>query len=153
MRLRALALPVVALALVAAGCGGSSLSPDEYEASVLDTRERVDQALAHITDNPEGREELLERMDEAASAISRAAEDRDEEGAAEGLEDENAELVSALNKLATDLSATAEQIREPEFEGLLEGTQGLSFESWDQVNAVFQELRAEGIDVPPLERH
>jgi hypothetical protein len=152
MRPRALVLPLLALAFAAAGCGGSA-SPEEYEATVVETRDRADDALAHITANPEGREELLTRMEEAGVAIEKAAEDLEDTDVPEGLEDKNAQLVTALEQLSVDLTATAEQIRDPSFEGILDGTQGLSFESWDQVNAVFQELRAEGIDVPPLGRH
>ncbi|MEX2212070.1 MAG: hypothetical protein WD689_09960 [Gaiellaceae bacterium] len=145
--------PVFALAALAAGCGSSGVSEAEYERSVQQASQRADAALAHITNDPSGREELLLRMDEAALEIDETAEDLSRAGSPEKFEDETTELVSSLRQLAVDLSATAEQIRQPDFSGLLEGTQGLSFESWVKVNEALKKLRQQGIEAPPLGRH
>lgn len=147
---------ILALAAVTilAGCGGSgSVSQDDFERDVVAARDQVDGALAHITDNPSGKEELLARMDDAAAEIDRAAEDLDRREAPEGLDDERDELVDSFRQLAVDLSQTAEQIRQPDFSGLLEGTQGLSFQSWVDANEALTELREQGFDVQPLGRH
>lgn len=147
---------ILALAAVTilAGCGGSgSVSQDDFERDVVAARDQVDGALAHITDNPSGKEELLARMDDAAAEIDRAAEALDRREAPEGLDDERNELVKAFRQLAVDLSQTAEQIRQPDFSGLLEGTQGLSFQSWVDANKALTELREQGFDVQPLGRH
>ena len=62
-------------------------------------------------------------------------------------------LVDSLEQLAFDVQATADQIRQPDFGGLLEGTRGLSFESWDSVNRALADLAEQGIAVEPLVRH
>lgn len=142
-------LSVVVAAFALAGCAGGP-SRSEYEAEVQETRDRVDSALAHVT-QAQSRPQLLSRMDDAALTIERAAEDLDGAGAADGFEDETEALVKALRQLSVDLAATAAQIRQPEFGDLLGS--GLSFESWTKANGVFQKLRRQGIDVQPLARH
>ncbi|MEX0675254.1 MAG: hypothetical protein WD981_03455 [Gaiellaceae bacterium] len=152
-RLISLILALAAVTILA-GCGGSgSVSQDEFERDVVAARDQVDGALAHITDNPSGKEELLDRMDQSAAEIERAAEELDRREAPEGLDDERVELVESFRQLSVDLSQTAEQIRQPDFSGLLEGTQGLSFQSWVDANDVLTELREQGFDVQPLGRH
>lgn len=143
-------ISVVVAALALAGCAGGGPSRSEFESDVRETRDRVDSALAHIT-QAQSRQQLLNRMDDAAVTIDRAAADLDGAGAAEGFEDESDELVKALKQLSVDLAATAAQIRQPEFGDLLGS--GLSFESWTKANGVFQKLRRQGIDVQPLARH
>jgi hypothetical protein len=153
MRPAVLAL-LLLLSLLAAGCGGSgSSSREDFQSAVVETRDATDNALAHITDNPSGKQELLQRMDEAAEKIDAAAESLDRKEAPEELADEQQRLVTALRQLAVDLSQTADQIRQPDFGGMLQGTQGLSFESWDQANAVLAQLKKQGIEVEPLGRH
>jgi ABC-type enterochelin transport system substrate-binding protein len=149
-RLSLLLLAVVAIVL-AAGCGGSSR--DDFESSVIDTRNSVDGALTHITDNPSSKEELLSRMEQSAVAIDRAAERLDQEKAPDEFEAEQDQLVKAYRQLGVDIDAAAKSLREPEFENLVTGSQGLSFESWNQANRVLGKLRTQGIDVKPLGRH
>src|SRR5215210_5077642 len=150
MRATITALLVFA-ALLAAGCAGSeSDSSADFNASVVEARDTVDGALAHITDNPSGKQELLQRMDEASVKIDVAAESLDRKEAPEGLDDEQGRLVKAFRQLAVDLTQTADQIRQPEFGGLLQGTQGLSFESWTDANKALGQLKQQGVDVEPL---
>jgi hypothetical protein len=139
---------------IAAGCSGSgTASRADFEQNVGTARDQVDAALAHITDNPSGKQELLDRMDESAANIDRTAEELDSREAPDGLDDERVRLVNAFRQLAVDLSQTADQIRQPDFGGLLEGTQGLSFQSWVDANDVLRQLREQGFDVQPLGRH
>jgi hypothetical protein len=148
-----LALAGIVLVGLAAGCGGSDQpSLAEYESSVVSARDRVDSALAIIT-QAQSLDELLDRMGDAALTIDRAADDVDETGAPQGFDDETEQLVDALHQLSTDLEGTAEQIRQPGFEDLLLGTRGLSFESWTKANRVLANLRTQGIEVRPLARH
>jgi hypothetical protein len=135
------------------GCGESKApSVPEFERSVVATRDRVDYALARIT-QAQSKDELLERMDDAASKIDAAAGDLDGAGSPMGYESEADGVVESLHQLAFDVQATADQIRQPGFGDLLTGTKGLSFESWDRVNLALARLKAKGIDVAPLERH
>jgi|SRR5215210_3418342 len=149
-RLSVLLLAVVAV-LIAAGCGGSSRN--DFESSVIDTRNSVDGALTRITDGPSSKDDLLNRMEQSAVAIDRAAERLDQEKAPEDLETEQEQLVKAYRQLGVDIDAAAKELRQPEFESLVLGSQGLSFESWNQANRVLGQLRAQGIDVKPLGRH
>lgn len=140
--------------LLASGCGGGSgNSQDEFQSSVVETRNTVDGALAHITDNPSGKEELLQRMEQAATKIDAAAESLSRKEAPEDMADEQQKLVTSLQQLAVDLSQTADQIRQPDFGGVLQGAQGLSFESWEHANAALAQLKKQGIEVQPLGRH
>jgi len=153
MRRAILTLALLAT-LVAAGCGGGGgNSTEDFQSSVVETRNTVDGALAHITDNPSGKDELLQRMDQAATTIDAAAESLDRKEAPEEMTDEQERLVTAYRQLAVDLSSTADQIRQPDFGGVLQGAQGLSFESWEHANTALAQLKAQGIEVQPLGRH
>ena len=153
MRGPMLALLLLA-ALLAAGCSGSgSNSKDAFGDSVVETRNAADNALAHITDNPSGKEELIQRMDEAAQDIDVAAESLERKDPPEDLQDEQKRLVKSYRQLSVDLATTADQLREPDFQGVLQGTQGLSFQSWVDVNNTLARLKRQGIDVEPLGRH
>jgi hypothetical protein len=144
---------LVAVAMLVSGCGeGRMLSAEELERSIVATRDRVDFALARIT-QAESEEELLARMDEAADTIDAAASDLDGIGTPGNHENEIGSLVESLRQLAFDVQATADQIRQPGFRDLLTGTKGLSFESWDDVNLALAALVRKGIEVAPLERH
>lgn len=151
---RLLFVPLLLVAAVlVTGCGGSSTpSTQALERSIVATRDRVDYALARIT-RAQSKEELLERMDEAADTIDDAAGDLEADGASRGYESDVGNLVESLHQLAFDVKATADQIRQPGFGDLLTGTRGLSFESWDAVNLALASLSRRGIEVAPLERH
>ncbi len=125
---------------------------EELERSVVSTRDRIDSSLARIT-QAQSKDELLERMQEAAAAIGAAAGELERDGAPADYEGDVAELVDSLRQLAVDLEATAEQIGEAGFEDLLTGAEGLSFESWERVNLALARLNRQGIAVAPLGRH
>jgi hypothetical protein len=158
MRMRRGTIPwllvALAAAVLASGCGGSNPpSVEDYTATVVDARDRVDFALARLT-RAHSLAELLNRMDEASVAIDAAADDLDAHPAAKGLDDENAKLVRALHGLANDVSSTADQFRDPAFsQGVSNGLGGLSFETWTTTNKILDDLRSQGIAVEPLARH
>ena len=142
---------VVALSL--AGCGGSDEpTAKEYQAAVVETRDRADAAMAQIQE-AKSEQDFLDRLDEAAKQIDAAAKDFDDKGSPKRFEDESARLVRHLRKLAAALHGTASEARDLGFDTLLTGAKGLNFESWDAVNAVFADLRQQGIEVKPLARH
>jgi hypothetical protein len=151
---RLLLVPLlVSLAVLALGCGANRvLSVQELEPSIVAARDRVDFALERVT-RAESRDELLGRMDEAAGTIDAAAGDLEGAGIPKDYENEVGDLVAALRRLAFDVQATADQIRQPGFGDLLSGTKGLSFESWEEVNLALAGLNEKGIEVALLERH
>jgi hypothetical protein len=135
--------------VLATGCGGSDdAPPDAYEASVIEVRNRVDSALADISE-AQSRPELFNRMEVAGEAIARAAKDFDNEDAPEEFRQEHGELVNALQLLATDLGATASDLRN--YPELLDGTSALQFEGWTKANRALRELADGGIEVRPIE--
>lgn len=153
MRLRttfAVATLLVALIAGGAACGGDDSDElEDYEASVVDTRNRVEVAFANISE-AQTRADFSKRMEEASVRIERAADDLGEAEVAEGFEDETDRLTKALRKLATDLEATAEQFRlTPE----LFNTAGLNFPAWATANQIFTSLSKQGIQVRPLDKH
>lgn len=153
MRARGVVTLIAAVVVLAAGCGGSSPpSAKAYEQAVINTRDRADFSLERVT-QATSKDQFLERMDEAADTIEDAAGDLADLGAAEGFENETDGLVDALEQLAADVGATADQIRQPGFDELLLGTKGLSFESWNKVNRALGKLRGQGIGVRLLVRH
>jgi hypothetical protein len=142
-----------AAVLAVVGCaGGGAASAQEVEDEVVAARDRVDFVLAEVT-RAQSKDEFLERMDDAAAVIDDAANDLDalepRDQYAPGVD----RLAASFAQLAFDVQATADQVREPGFGGLLEGVRGLSFESWNEANRALAALRRSGIDVGQLERH
>lgn len=153
MRRFLLIVLLAALALPAAACsggGGEAAAPtmEEYEAAVVNTRDRADFALARIT-KAGSQEELLDRMDEAAVSIEAAASDLEDKGSPEVFEEETKELTDSLHQLAVDLEAVAHDVRNQ----IVEAPQALNFESWDQANLALAALIGDGINVKLIERH
>lgn len=149
----ALTASLLVASLLVAGCGGNggTASAAELESAVVLARDRVDFALAEVT-RATSKDEFLERMDRAADTIGDAAGDVDDLGVPERYRDEVELLATSLEQLAFDVQATADQVRQPDFGGLLEGVRGLSFESWNSVNRALAGLGRKGIEVAPLER-
>ena len=153
MVLRPFLLLLFAGILVVSGCGGGGTpSVEEFTEAVVTNRDRADFALARIT-RADSQDELLNRMDEAAAVIENAADDLADVGAPSDYQPEADDLVKRLRQLSVDVQATADQVRIPGFEDLLEGTQGLSFDSWDDANKALAGLAGKGIPVTILQRH
>jgi hypothetical protein len=151
-RLLVVALLAV-LVLVAAGCGGGGQpSAEDYADAVVLNRYRADFVLTRIT-KAQSPEELLNRMDEAAVVIGKAADELDDKGAPDEYQPEADNLVKWLRQLSVDIQATADQSRVPGFESLITDAslQGLSFDSWDKVNKALAGLAGKGIQVTILQ--
>jgi uncharacterized phage infection (PIP) family protein YhgE len=144
----AVAVAIVGLAL---GGGDESASTADFEAAVMQGRDRVDFSLGRLS-QATTLEELLNRMDEAAATIEDAAGELEDADAPEQFSDEQADLVDGLNALADDIQGTADQARVPGFESILQGGPGLNFPGWDTVNAALVTLNEQGLAVQPLER-
>jgi hypothetical protein len=144
---------LLAVGLAASACGGGEPTAEEYGAAVVANRDRVDFALGRIP-RAQSLDELLERMDEAAAAIDRAAGELEDAGAPPEYQPEAGNLVEGLRQLAVDVQATADQARIPGFETLLTDPmlRGLSFESWTRVDKALAGLAGKGIEVSVLQR-
>jgi hypothetical protein len=141
----------VAVAVVLIGDSGPS-SKQEYQAAVVNARDRVDFALVRIT-RSQSTDELIERIDEAAAVIGATASDLDDTSAAEGFEAEGEQLVNTLRAFSGELAGTAAQFRDPTFAGTLPAISSLSFPQWDALNRVLADLKEQGIQVQQLPRH
>jgi hypothetical protein len=153
----ALAAVAVAAAVIVTAVGLAVVADDpptkaEYQTSVASARNRTDAALQWVTQSKSS-EELVARLEDASIVIDRAADDLDDAGTLDRYEETTKELIAALHELSGDLEGTAAQMQQPGFTDLLQGTRGLSFDSWTKVNARLGDLRDEGIAVPPLKRH
>ena len=154
LRAFALTFTTVLAAGLFAGCGGTgTISTAAYAEAVVSVRDRVDFALAQITDGTGSFEELVERMNTAAESIDAAADDFEDAGAAEGFEDESKTLVAAFHQLAAGLAGTAHDASQPGQEGLLTGTNALQFPAWTKANRVLASLDEQGIAVEPIGSH
>jgi hypothetical protein len=147
-----LVLLLAAVSLAVSGCGGSEPSVEEFGDAVVLNRNRVDFVLGRIT-RAQSQEELLARMDEAALVISKAADELEDTGAPADFEPEATNLVASFRQLSVDIQATADQARIPGFETLLTDAalQGLSFDSWNDVNKALAGLAGKGIEVTILQ--
>ena len=149
---RILLVLLLSLTVTASACGGSGgPSVQEFSDAVVLNRDRTDFALSRIT-RAQSQEELLTRMDEAATVIGKAAGELDKTGAPSDYQPEADNLVKSLRQLSVDVQATADQARIPGFETLLTNT-GVSFNSWDDVNKALAGLAGKGIEVSILQRH
>lgn len=149
---RILLVLLLSLAVLASACGSSGgPSVQEFSDAVVLNRNRTDYVLARIT-RAQSQEELLNRMDEAATVIGKAADELDKTGAPSDYQPEADNLVKSLRQLSVDIQATADQARVPGFETLLTDT-GLSFNSWDDVNKALAGLAGKGIEVSILQPH
>jgi hypothetical protein len=149
---RILLVLLLSLAVLASACGSSGgPSVQEFADAVVLNRNRADYVLARIT-RAQSQEELLNRMDEAATVIGKAADELDKTGAPSDYQPEADNLVKSLRQLSVDIQATADQARVPGFETLLTDT-GLSFNSWDDVNKALAGLAGKGIEVSILQPH
>jgi hypothetical protein len=149
----AVAALVAAILIGRAVAGGNEpTSRADYHEVVVANRDRVDFALGRLS-RAQSLEELLTRMDEAAAVIDKAATELDETNPPADLETENTLLVSHLETLTTDVQGTADQLRTPGYEDLLQGAEGLNFPSWDKVNEVLGDLEEKGVHVELLSRH
>ena len=142
---------LAALTMGLTACGGDdSADLEDYESSVVETRDRVDTALAGISE-AQTRADFSKRMEQASVLIARAADDLGKAEVADGFEDETTDLTEALRALSNDLEKTAEQLRlTPE---LFSTAEGLGFEGWTKANQVLRGLGQQGIAVEPISNH
>jgi hypothetical protein len=130
----------------------ATASRADYQATVVNARDRVDFALVRIT-RSQSTDELIARIDQAAAVIGQTASHLDEAGVAEGFEPENDRLVTTMRSFSEELAGTAAQFRDPSFAGTLPAITSLSFPQWEALNAVLADLKESGIQVEPLPRH
>jgi hypothetical protein len=154
----AVAVGIAAVAVGAVVLGTVAARNDQprsragYQDLVVTVRDRMDFALARIgmSQSPD---ELIDRIADAGALAGAAADELAEGRPPADLTAPNDGLVSALRAFSDELSGTADTLRDPSFQGSLEGINSVSFEQWVEVNAALGALRARGIDVPPLARH
>jgi hypothetical protein len=146
----AIAAAAAVAVVLAAGVFGGSPTREDFQTEVLHARNRMDASLEFMT-RAQTWDDLLERMEAAADQARSAGSDVEDAGAPSDLEEAGAELAVALHALGEELSATAEALDNPDLQG--SNIQGLNFDNWVRVQKALTALRAQGIEVPPLERY
>ena len=110
------------VALLAAGCGGSEASKEDFGSAMVSARNDTDAGLAQIV-LADSWEDLLERMKVAAVEVRGAAADVRTADAPEELEDERDLLAERLVALSDEIISTVET-----FESFPDGTVDLGAE-------------------------
>jgi hypothetical protein len=136
--------------LLAAGCGGSEPSKQEFATAIVAARNDADAGLAQIVD-ASSLDDLVARMKVAAVDVRGAAGDVRKADAPSGLKDERDLLADRLIALSDEIISTVETFEA--FPTQAAATRALNFEQWDTVQAALASLRREGIKVKALERH
>jgi len=139
---------VLVIAAFVATRGEERPSRADYEAGVVSARDRVSDALS-LTTQSTTPNQVLDRLRLTAQVSREAADDLDELGTPEGLDEEGAQLVAALRFFGDELDATAEalkDIREP----VLKRVEGLNFQGYTRIQRALGALRKKGIQVPLL---
>jgi hypothetical protein len=141
------------IAMVALGGGRETATKAEYQATIVNARDRVDFAYADITKS-DSVENFIERLDEASVRVGAVADDVSGAAVAEGFEDLNDELAERLNAFSSALAATADQFEDPSSAGFgLESITSFGLGEWDDVNATLTEMQKKGLKVELLGRH
>ncbi len=66
---------------------------------------------------------------------------------AEGFEPESQRFATSLRQLSVDLEATAADLQNPAFGGVMPGLRGFNFESWNKANLALATMVGKGIEV------
>jgi hypothetical protein len=148
------AAAVAAVIVMNAGGGGTTTATKaEYQATIVNVRDRVDFAYADIT-KADSVENLIERLDAAGATVGAIGGDVSDAAVAEGFEDLNEDLADTLERFGGSMQATADQFRDPTSAGFgLENLNSLGFEEWDEVNEILTSMQEKGLEVELLERH
>ena len=149
--LRPLAIASVLLVLVlAAGCGGSGATKEDFRQDVLAARNDTDAGAR--PDRPGNvTEDLLARMRIAAVEVRGASTDVREAGAPKELQAERDALADRLLALSDEIVGTSPDAQA--FPDQAASTRALNFEQWNAVQRELTKLRRLGVNVPPLETH
>jgi hypothetical protein len=133
--------------------GTETATKQDYQATIVSARDRVDYAYAQIT-RADSVENLVERMDQAAAVIGAVSDDVGEAPVADGFETLNTKLASKLSQFSDSLAAAAAQFQDPSSAGFgLDQITSLGFTEWDDVNAILTSMQEKGLDVELLQRH
>lgn len=142
----------IAVAVAALDGGRETATRDEYARTITSTRDRIDFALVRIT-RSQSMEELIQRIDDASTAVGATRDDLDDAGVADGFEGLHDRLVDTLDRFAEELEGTAAQFQDPTFAPNLQGISSLGFLEWENVNKILAEMKEKGLQVELLERH
>jgi hypothetical protein len=146
----AVAIAAAVAVVLASGVLDSEPTREDFQTDVAYARDRTDASLEYMA-KAQTWDDLLERLEAAGDQARRAGGDLEDAGAPSDLDKAAAELVAALHAFGEELSATAEALDNPDLQG--SSIQGLEFDNWTRVQKALAALRAQGIEVRPLERY
>jgi hypothetical protein len=154
---RPLALLVLVLALVAAGCGGddggsSSSSKDDYGKELAAAGQTLQNTFADLADQTgtnTSSKQIGDRLDKGATAFDEAAKKFDAIDPPDAAQAAHEKLVSGLEELADVFHKGADAARKNDTATLTTALQKLSnSEGVKKITEAQEELKAKGITVP-----
>jgi hypothetical protein len=149
------ALVTTAVVGIALGGGKDTTTQAEYQATVVNARNRIDYALERIAES-QSIDELTNRLDEAGALIDDAAGDLDDAAVADGFEGDNVKLVTTLRSYSNALSSTAATLRDPDPGTVAVRIQQPELSAVEHVNRILAKMKRQGVDVsaavPPRRR-
>jgi HPt (histidine-containing phosphotransfer) domain-containing protein len=160
---------ILAALLLTAGCGGSggdgALSGEEYEATIVEIGDTLEQAFADVATEAQSVSQDIGSLDEAgeafdslaqtvaqgADALTDAAAELDSLEPPDDAADANQALAAGLRALSSDLSELEEALQGGDFSQIVQLGNELqeiaTSEAGTQIEAAIQELQSLGYDV------
>ena len=139
---------LVAVAVLAAGCGGDD-DKAAFEKEVVSARDTADSSFAYIK-RPESTDDLVRRLRTSGDRLQRVSGSVAEVETPDDLVDEQERLAQALREMSKEMDAAANSIEYVQEGDSSAPVETLIFDTWDAVQAALTELRNQGIDVQPL---
>ena len=144
-----IAAGLAAVALVAAGCGGTS--KEDYEGELDQIGESLDEQLTEISRDVQSSgslENAADDIEKGADALDEAAGDFDDIDPPDDAEDAHAKIVDGVEALAGDFREAADAARANDAATVLELFSDIeASEGFKKIDEARKQLKAEGYNV------
>ena len=148
---RALTLCLAALALVAAGCGGSS--KDDYESQVRDVGKTLEQTFGDLGTSISGSgstEQAAQRLEQGATSLDKASRDLAKIDPPSEIQAQHKDLVAGLAELADEFRTGAAAAKGGDLNKLLQFASSLqSSKAVRKITKAGDEIEKKGYDFEP----
>jgi hypothetical protein len=150
---RVLTICLLALAPLAAGCGGDDADKDEYEREVREVGQTLESTFGSLGTSISGSgntEEAATKLEEGASSLDRASQELGDIDPPSEIEGPHDDLVEGLGELADQFRQGAEAAEGGDLDQLLQFASTLqSSEAVQKITKAGEEIESEGYDFDP----